>query len=56
MIDFPSTVSHCQNGLIHGHDIQLDYAIDYLMKELADNPRNLPAAPPIQPRLLQPIR
>jgi tricorn protease len=44
------------DGLIHGHDLQLDYAIDHLMKEIAKDPRNLPAAPPIQPRPLQPIR
>jgi tricorn protease len=44
------------DGLIHGNDVQLDFAIDHLMKEIAQNPRNLPAAPPIQPRPLQPIR
>jgi tricorn protease len=44
------------DGLIHGHDVQLDYAIDHLMKEIANNPRDLPPPPPIKPRPLQPIR
>jgi hypothetical protein len=36
--------------------VQLDYAIDHLMKEIANNPRDLPPPPPIKPRPLQPIR
>jgi tricorn protease len=44
------------DGLIHGKDIQLDYAIDYLMKEIAKAPHDLAPAPPILPRPLQPVR
>jgi tricorn protease len=44
------------DGLIHGHDVQLDYAIDYLMQQIVKNPRDLPPPPPIKPRPLQPIR
>jgi len=44
------------DGLLHGNDVQLDYAIDYLLKEIAKDPRDLPPAPPIQPRPLQPVR
>jgi tricorn protease len=44
------------DGLIHGHDVQLDYAIDHLMQEIVKNPRDLPPPPPIKPRPLQPIR
>jgi tricorn protease len=44
------------DGLLHGNDVQLDYAIDYLLKEIAKYPRDLPPAPPIQPRPLQPVR
>jgi tricorn protease len=42
-------------GLLHGKDMQLDYAIDYLMKEIAKDPRDLAPAPPIPPRPLQPV-
>jgi tricorn protease len=44
------------DGLIHGHDVQLDYAIDYLSKQIAKDPRDLAPAPPIPPRPLQPVR
>jgi tricorn protease len=44
------------DGLIHGKDLQLDYAIDFLLKEIARDPRDLPKAPAILPRPLQPVR
>ena len=44
------------DGLLHGNDVQLDNAIDYLMGQIAKDPRDLPAAPPIKPRPLQPVR
>jgi tricorn protease len=44
------------DGLIHGNDTQLDYAVDYIMKEIAKAPRDLAPAPPILPRPLQPLR
>jgi tricorn protease len=44
------------DGLIHGQDIQLDHAIDYLLQEIAKDPRELPPKPPIKPRPLVPIR
>jgi tricorn protease len=43
------------DGLIHGHDVQLDYAIEYLLAQIAKEPRDLPPAPPIRPRPLQPV-
>ena len=43
-------------GLIHGKDLQLDYAIEHLLKEIAKDPRDLAPAPPIRPRPLQPLR
>ncbi|MFO1513830.1 MAG: PDZ domain-containing protein [Verrucomicrobiota bacterium] len=44
------------DGLIHGKDLQLDYAIDYLLKEIAKDPRDLPKQPAIRPRPLQPVK
>ncbi len=44
------------DGLMHGQDIQLDRAIEDLLKEIAKDPRDLPPAPPIRPRPLQPVR
>ncbi|HWW03001.1 MAG TPA: PDZ domain-containing protein [Candidatus Acidoferrum sp.] len=44
------------DGLIHGNDLQLDYAIEHLMKEIAKAPRDLAPAPPIAPRPLRPLR
>jgi tricorn protease len=44
------------DGLIHGKDVQLDYAIDHVMEQITKDPRDLCPAPPIQPRPLQPIR
>ena len=44
------------DGLIHSHDVQLDYAIDYLERQIAQDPRDLPKAPPIRPRPLQPVK
>ncbi|MEE9230835.1 MAG: S41 family peptidase [Acidobacteriota bacterium] len=40
------------DGLINGTDVQLDYAIDYLMKEIAEDPPKLAPPPPIPPRPL----
>jgi tricorn protease len=44
------------DGLIQGKDLQLDAAIDYLMKEMASHPRDLAPRPPIRPRPLQPTK
>jgi tricorn protease len=44
------------DGLIHGHDVQLDHAIEYLLAQIAKDPRDLAPAPPIRPRPLQPVR
>jgi tricorn protease len=44
------------DGLIHGHDVQLDHAIEYLLAQIAKEPRDLAPAPPIRPRPLQPVR
>jgi tricorn protease len=44
------------DGLIHGHDVQLDRAIDELMQDIAKDPRDLPHAPPIRPRPLEPVK
>jgi tricorn protease len=43
------------DGLIHGKDLQLDYAIDHLLQQIAKDPRDLHPAPPIRPRPLQPV-
>ena len=42
-------------GLLRGHDVQLDYAIDSLMKNIANDPRDLAPPPPIIPRPLKPV-
>ncbi len=44
------------DGLLNGKDLQLDYAIDHLLKEIAKDPRDLPAKPAIRPRPLQPVK
>ena len=44
------------DGLMRGQDIQLDRAIADLLKEIAKDPGDLPAKPPIRPRPLQPVR
>jgi len=44
------------DGLIHGHDLQLDRAVDGLLEQIAKDPRDLPPAPPIAPRPLQPVK
>ena len=44
------------DGLLHGKDAQLDYAIKELLKEIAKDPRDLKPAPPIAPRPLIPVR
>ncbi len=44
------------DGLIHGQDVQLDRALEYLTGEIAKDPRDLCPAPPIAPRPLKPIR
>jgi tricorn protease len=40
------------DGFLGGKDGQLDYAIDYLIKQIEKDPRELPPAPPIVPRPL----
>lgn len=44
------------DGLIHGHDVQLDRVIDDLMAAIEKEPLDLPPAPPIRPRPLRPAR
>ncbi len=44
------------DGLIHGNDVQLDYAIEHLTQQINKTPRDLCPAPPILPRPLQPVR
>jgi len=44
------------DGLIHGQDLQIDYAIDYLLKQIAKDPKDLPQKPPIRPRPLRPVK
>jgi tricorn protease len=44
------------DGFLHGKDVQLDYAIDYLMKQIAKDAKELPPAPPIPPRPLKPTK
>jgi tricorn protease len=43
------------DGLLHGKDLQIDYAVDQLLGQIAKDPRDLPPAPPIRPRPLQPV-
>jgi tricorn protease len=43
------------DGLINGRDVQLDYAIDHLLKEIAKDPRELPAPPPVPARPLKTV-
>ena len=38
------------DGLIHGNDVQLDYAIDNLLKRIEKDPPGLAPAPPIEAR------
>src|SRR5262245_38088457 len=40
------------DGFLHGKDVQLDYAIDHLLKQIAKNPKELAPAPPIAARPL----
>ena len=42
------------DGLL-GKDTQLDYAVQYLLKKIAAEPRPLADPPPIQPRPLRPV-
>jgi tricorn protease len=44
------------DGLLHGKDIQLDYAINHLMEQISKDPRDLCPAPPIKPRPLVPLK
>ena len=43
-------------GLGIGGDIQIDFAIDHLLKEIEKDQRDLPAPPPIIPRPLKPVK
>jgi tricorn protease len=42
------------DGFLDGKDEQLDYAIDSMLREIAKDPRELAAPPPVPPRPLQP--
>ncbi len=44
------------SGLMTGQDGQIDFAIEHLLREIQKAPRDLPPAPPIRPRPLQPVR
>jgi hypothetical protein len=44
------------DGLLHDRDVQIDYAVDQLLGQIAQDPRDLPPAPPIRPRPLQPVK
>ena len=44
------------DGFLGGKDVQLDYAIDHLMKKIKAEPRPLPGPPPIPPRPLKPTQ
>jgi tricorn protease len=55
-VDPDVTLDLNPDGLISGKDLQLDYAIDYLVKEIAKDPRDLPKQPAIRPRPLQPVK
>ncbi|HVP38846.1 MAG TPA: S41 family peptidase, partial [Candidatus Saccharimonadales bacterium] len=44
------------DGLMNGHDTQLDYAIQDLLRKIEKDPRDLPGPPPIRPRPLVPVR
>jgi hypothetical protein len=43
-------------GLGIGGDIQIDFAIEHLLKEIKKDARDLPDPPPIIPRPLKPVR
>ncbi len=43
------------DGLIGGHDVQLDFAINDLLTKIQRDPRKLPPPPPIRPRPLVPL-
>ena len=53
-VDPDVTLDLGPDGFLGGKDVQLDYAIDSLLKEIAKDPRDLAPAPPIPPRPLQP--
>ena len=53
-VDPDVTLDLGPDGFLGGKDVQLDYAIDSIMKEIAKDPRDLAPAPPIPPRPLQP--
>jgi tricorn protease len=53
-VDPDVTLDLGPDGFLGGKDVQLDYAIDHLLKEIAKDPRDLPPPPPIVPRPLRP--
>jgi tricorn protease len=55
-VDPDVTLDLPPDGLIRGQDMQLDGAIDHLLKQIAEEPRELCPAPPIPPRPLQPVK
>ena len=54
-VDPDVTLDLGPDGFLGGKDVQLDYAIDAILKEIAKDPRDLAPAPPIPPRPLQPV-
>ncbi len=54
-VDPDVTLDLGPDGFLGGKDVQLDYAIDTILKEIAKDPRDLAPAPPIRPRPLQPV-
>jgi tricorn protease len=44
------------DGLLSGHDAQLDWAIQDILKKIEKDPRDLKPAPPILPRPLVPVK
>jgi tricorn protease len=54
-VDPDVTLDLGPDGFLGGKDAQLDYAIDFMLKEIAKDPRDLAPPPPVPPRPLQPV-
>jgi len=54
-VDPDVTLDLGPDGFLGGQDVQVDYAIDAILKEIAKDPRDLPPPPPIPPRPLRPV-
>jgi C-terminal processing protease CtpA/Prc len=52
-VDPDVTLDLGPDGFLGGKDVQLGYAIDAILKKIAEDPRDLAPAPPIPPRPLQ---